>query len=50
MEDSTFCLRTLKLTDTLEVVQAARHLHRMDVRQSHIVNAEREPERSLREP
>ena len=25
-EDSTFCQRTLKLTDTLEVVQAVRHL------------------------
>ena len=48
--DPTFCLRTSKLTDTLEVVQAVRHLHRMDERQSHIMtNAESESERSLRE-
>ena len=42
-EDSTFCLRTLKLTDTLEAAQAAQRLHRMGKRQSHIMtNAESE--------
>ena len=49
-EDSTFFLRTSKLPDTLEVVQAVRHLHRMDERQSHkTTNAEKDSERSLRE-
>ena len=28
-DDSTFCLRTLKLTDTLEAAQAVQRLHRM---------------------
>ena len=28
-EDSTLCLWTLKLTDTLEVVQVVRRLHRL---------------------
>ena len=38
-------------THTLEAAQAVQRLHRMDVRQSHIMtNAERESERSLREP
>ena len=50
-EDSTSCLRTLKLTDTLEAAQDAQLLHRMEKRQSHITtNAEKESERSLREP
>ena len=50
-EDSTSCLRTLKLTDTLEAAQDVQHLHRMEKRQSHITtNAERKLERSLREP
>ena len=50
-EDSTSYLRTLKLTDTLEVAQDAQRLHRMEKRQSHMTtNAEREPELSLREP
>ena len=35
-EDSTSCLRTLKLTDTLEAAQDAQRLHRMEKRQSHI--------------
>ena len=48
---STFCLRTFKLTDTLEAAQAVQRLHRMEKRQSHIMtNAESESERSLREP
>ena len=35
----------------LEAAQDAQHSHRMEKRQSHITtNAEREPERSLREP
>ena len=39
------------LTDTLEVVQAVQRLHRMEERQSHTtMDAERESERSLREP
>ena len=43
--DSTSCLRTLKLTDTLEPSVDAHLLH------SHItMNAGREFERSLREP
>ena len=51
LEDSTFCLRTLKFTDTLEVVQPVRRLHRMEKRHSHkTTNAESESERSLREP
>ena len=42
LEDSTFCLRTLNLTDTMEVVRVVRHLHRMDERQNHIMtNAEK---------
>ena len=50
-DDSTSCLRTLKLTETLEAAQAVQRLHRMEKRQSHItMNAERESERSLREP
>ena len=50
-EDSTFCLRTLKLTDTLEVVRVVRRLHRMEERQSRIMtNAESESQPSLREP
>ena len=34
-EDSTFCLRILKLTDTLEV-RDTRCLHRMEKRQNHV--------------
>ena len=50
-EDSTSCLRTLKLTDTLEGAQDAQRLHHMGKRQSHMTtNAERESERSLGEP
>ena len=46
-----FCLLTLKLTDTLEVVLVVLRLHRMEERQNHIMtNAESESERSLREP
>ena len=42
-EDSTSCLRTLKLTDTREAAQDAQRLHRMGKRQNHItMNAERE--------
>ena len=49
-EDSTSCLRTLKLTDTLEAAQDVQRLHRMVKRQSHMTtNAERESERSLKE-
>ena len=49
-EDSTSCLRTLKLTDTLEAAQAVQRLHRMEKRQSHIMTkAESESERSWRE-
>ena len=36
-EDSASCLRTLKLTDTLELLQAVLRLHRMEERQNHIV-------------
>ena len=44
------CLRTLKLTDTREVVQDVQRWHRMEKRQSHTtMNAERESERSSRE-
>ena len=51
LEGETFCQRTLKLTDTLEVVRAVRHLHRMDERQRPIMtNSESESERSLRQP
>ena len=51
LEDSTFCLRTLSLTYTLEVVGVELRLHRMAERQSSIMtNAESESERSLREP
>ena len=50
LEDSTFCLRILRLTDTLEVVRVVQRLHRMEERQSHIMtNAESESERSSRE-
>ena len=50
-EDSTFCLLTWRLTDTLEVVRVVLRLHRMEERQNHMMtNAERESERSLREP
>ena len=50
-EDSTSCLRTLKLTDTLEAAEAVQRSHRMEKRPSHMMtNAERESERSLREP
>ena len=50
-EDSTSCLRTLKLTDTPEAAQDVQRLHRMEKRQSHIMtNAESESERSKREP
>ena len=50
-KDCTSCLRTLKLTDTLEAGQDAQRLHRMEERQSHTtMNAERESERSLRKP
>ena len=51
LEYSTFCLRTMDFTDTLEVVKAVRRLHRMEERQSHkMTNAESESERSSREP
>ena len=44
-EGSTFCLRTLKLTDTLQTAQAVQRLHRMEKRPSHIMtNAEIESE------
>ena len=47
-EDSTSCLRTLKLADTLEAAQNAQRLHRMEKRQSHItMNAERENQNDL---
>ena len=47
----TFCLRTLKLTDTREAAPVVQRLHRMKKRQSHIMtNADNESERSLREP
>ena len=50
-EDSTFCLLTLRLTDTLEVVRFVLCLHRMEEQQNHIMtNAENESELSLREP
>ena len=50
VEDSTFCLWTLKFTDTLEVAWVVRRLHRMEEQQSHIMtNAYSESERSLRE-
>ena len=50
-EDSFFCLRTLKLMDTLEVVRVVRRFHRMEERQSHIItDAENESVRSSREP
>ena len=50
-EDSTSCLRTLKLTVTLEAAQDAQRLRRVGERQSHIaMNSERESKRSLREP
>ena len=50
-EDSTSCLRTLELTDTREAAQNVQRLHRMGKRQSHVtMNAEKESERSLREP
>ena len=49
--NSASCMRILKLTDTLEVVRDTRCLLRMEKRQSHMMmNAERESERSLREP
>ena len=51
LEYFTFCLRTLKLTDTLEVVRVVRRWHRMEERQRHMMtNPESESERSLREP
>ena len=44
-EDSTSCVRTLKLTDTREAAQDAQRLHRMEKRQSHtMMNAEKESE------
>ena len=44
-EDSTSCLRTLKLTDTLEAAQDAQRFHRMEKRQPHTTtNAEYESE------
>ena len=51
MEDSTFCLRISKLTDTLEVVRDVRCSHRMEKRQNHVrMNSESESEQLLREP
>ena len=48
LEDSTFCLRTLKLMDTLEVVRVAQRLHRMQERQSHMMtNADSESEPTI---
>ena len=42
-EDSTSCLRILKLTDRLETAQDAQRLSRMEKRQSHMaMNSERE--------
>ena len=50
-DDSTSCMRTLKLTDTQEAAQDVQRLHRMEKRQSHITtNAERESQQSLGEP
>ena len=49
-EDSTPCLRAMRLTDTLEAAHSVQRLHRMQKRQSHMMtNAESESERSLRE-
>ena len=43
LEDFTFCLRTLTLTDTREAAQDAQRLHRMEKRQSHMtMNAEKD--------
>ena len=51
VEDSTFCLRILTFTDTLEVVRDTRCLHRMEKRQNHVrTNSESESERLLGEP
>ena len=36
LEDSAFCLLTLRLTDTLEVVRVVLRLHRMEERQNNI--------------
>ena len=50
-EDSTFCLLTVRLTDSLEVVLVVLRLHRMEERQNHMMtNAENESELLLREP
>ena len=51
MEDSTFCLRISKLTDTLEVVRDVRCSLRIEKRQNHVrVNSESGSEQLLREP
>ena len=45
-EDSTFFLRTLTLTDTLEAAQALERWHRMEERSNHTTtNVENESER-----
>ena len=46
-EDSASCLRTLKLTDTLEADQDVQRLHRMERRPSHITNECRERTRTI---
>ena len=51
VEDPSFCLRILKLTDTSEVVRGTRCLHRMGKRQNYVrMNSESESERLLTEP
>ena len=51
VEDSTSCLRILKLTDILEVVWETRCLLCMDKRQNHVkMNSDSNSERLLREP
>ena len=51
MEDSTFCLRISKLTDTLEVVRDVLCSLRMEKRQNHVrINSESESEQFLRQP
>ena len=49
-EDSASCLRTSKLTDTLEAAQDVQRSHRMEKLQSHIMTtAESQSEPSLTE-
>ena len=46
-EDSTSCLRTLTLTDTLDAAQDAQRLYRMEKRQSRITMIGRERIRTI---